>query len=73
MTKHEIELLLAYIVNEESRLENEVHELQNRIRYRKVSINDCFELACQLQRLDDFRDFALIVIRLLNLPDCAKD
>ena len=29
MTKHEIELLLAYIVNEESRLENEVHELQN--------------------------------------------
>jgi hypothetical protein len=67
MRQEEIEKLLAYIVNEESRLECEVIELQNRLRFRRISVNDCFELALTLQRLDDFRDFALIVIRLLNL------
>lgn len=63
----EKELLWAFIVNEEGRLEGEVVELQNRIRFRRINQNDCFELALALQRLDDFREFALIVIRLLNL------
>ena len=67
MRQTEIELLLAYIINEESRLENDVIELQNRLRFRRINQNDCIELALTLQRLDDFRDFALVVIRLLKL------
>ena len=42
MTERERELLLAYIVNEESRIENELIELRNRIR----------EIAAHIRRID---------------------
>ena len=69
MRQSEIELLMAYIVNEESRLENDVIELTNRIRFRRVDITDCVELIVAINRLDNFREFALIVIRLLRLGE----
>ena len=67
MNQREKELILSWIYNEEIRLENEVVELQNRVRFRKISVNDCIELALTLQRLDDFNEFVLIVLRLLDL------
>lgn len=67
MTSREKELLLAWITNEETRIENEIVEYRNRIRFRSIDISDCFELALLLQRLSDFRDFALILIRLIHL------
>lgn len=67
MRRSEIELLMAFIVNEEARIENELIELRNRIRFRRIDVADCVELMLTLQRLEDFRDFALVVIRLLKL------
>lgn len=67
MTSREKELLLSWITNEETRLENEIIEARNKIRFRSIDITDCFELALLLQRLSDFRDFALILIRLIHL------
>lgn len=67
MRQTEVELLLAYLINQETRLENDVRQLQNNIRFRHININDCVELALALQRLDDFREFGLIVLRLLRL------
>lgn len=67
MRQEEKELLWAYIIHEEARRENEVIELRNRIRFRSIDQTDCFELILALQRLDDFREFALVIIRLLNL------
>ncbi len=67
MRQTEIDLLMAYIVNEESRIESELIELRNRIRFRRIDISDCVELALTLQRLSDFHEFALCIIRLLNL------
>lgn len=67
MRKCEIDLLMAYIVNEESRIEGELVELRNRIRFRRIDVADCVELMLTLQRLEDFREFSLTVIRLLNL------
>lgn len=67
MTEKEKELFLSWVVNEETRLENELIELRNRIRFRQIDISDCFELALSLQRLEDFREFALISLRLLHL------
>ncbi len=67
MRQTEIELIMAYIVNEEQRLENDVIELRNRIRFRHFDVNDCVEMQLALNRLDNFREFALTVIRLLNL------
>lgn len=67
MTEKERELLLAWIVNEESRLENDVVIARHRVRWSHPDQGDIFELLAALQRYDDFKEFALIVIRLLNL------
>lgn len=67
MRQSEIELLMAYIVNEEQRLENDLIELRNRIRFRHFDVNDCVEMQLALNRLDNFREFALIVIRFLSI------
>lgn len=67
MTQREKDLLWAWIINEQGRIENELQELRNRIRFRRIDISDNFEMALLQQRLEDFRDFALILIRLLNL------
>lgn len=67
MTQKEKELILSWIVNEEGRLEDDVIELRNRLRFRRIDISDCFELALALQRLENFRDFSLIVLRLLHM------
>lgn len=67
MTQHERELIISWIVNEEIRLDNEVKELQSHVRFRKMTVSDSLELAFAQQRLENFQEFALIVIRLLNL------
>ena len=71
MRQSEKELLWAFIVNEEMRLEDDVQQLRQRLRLRHIDYAYCIELCLALQRLDDFREFALIVIRLLNLSDCT--
>lgn len=63
----EKELLWAWITNEQIRIENELTELRNRIRFRRIDISDCIELMLTLQRYEDFKDFALVLIRLLNM------
>lgn len=67
MTEKERELLLAWIVNEESRLDNDVIVARHRVRWSRPDQGDIFDLLSALQRYDDFKEFALIVIRLLNL------
>lgn len=67
MTEKEKELLLAWIVNEDFRLDNELQELQQRVRFRKFGIEDTLELLLLKQRREDFTEFALIVMRLLRL------
>lgn len=70
MTAKEKELILAWIINEDQRIENELIELRNRIRFRRIDISDCVELELTLQRKADFEEFALILFRLLHLdPD----
>lgn len=63
----EKELLWAWITNEQIRIENELTELRNRIRFRRIDVSDCVELMLMLQRYEDFKDFSLVLIRLLNL------
>ena len=67
MKLSEKDLLWAWITNETMRIENELTELRNRIRFRRIDVSDCVELMLTMQRLEDFRDFALVLIRLLNL------
>ena len=61
------ELLLAYFYNNRCRLEDEVKQLQTNIRFRKVDISDCVELACAIQRLETFSEVTRHVMTILKM------
>lgn len=67
MTSQEKELLLSWVVNEEIRLSDEVSQLRQNLRFRKIDLLDCFELAIAMQRYSDFTEFSLILLRLLHI------
>lgn len=67
MTEKEKELLLAWVTNEQLRLDQELIDLKNRIRFRKIDITDNIEMIILQQRVLDFEEFAKMVIRLLNV------
>ena len=60
-------MLLAYLDSEDWRIENELTELRNRIRFRKIEIVDVVELLLLMQRKDDFAEFSRNVIYLLHV------
>lgn len=73
MNQKEITLLLSYIYNNTVILEEEVKQRQSDLRYRSVTVNDCIELACAIQRLESFKDITSNVRHLLSLyPDDKK-
>lgn len=67
MREKEIILLLQYIVNNKQALEEELRELQQRIRYRKISVDDCLELAICRERLNMFNQVTHDIVALLKL------
>ncbi len=67
MNKRELTLLYSYLYNNRIRLENEVKQLQQNVRYRRVDIVDCMELACALERLNTFTEASQDIRALLNL------
>ncbi|MDE5763512.1 MAG: hypothetical protein K2N49_00190 [Ruminococcus sp.] len=67
MTQKEMMILCSYIYNNRVRLEHEVHQLQNNIRFRRIDVTDCVELTCTLQRLDTFIEVTNDIMHLLKL------
>ncbi len=65
------EILMTYIVNNRDRLQEDVIELQQRIRYRDVDAVDCLELSLAIERLSAFDDFSrsVMAIMRLSVPD----
>lgn len=61
------ELLITYIYNNRCRLEDEVRQLQTNVRFRRIDIADCVELACALQRLETFKEVSAHVMSILKL------
>lgn len=61
------EILLAYFYNNRCRLEEEVMQLQSNLRFRKVDITDCVELACAIQRLETFAEVTRHIMALLKI------
>lgn len=68
MTEKEKELLLAWVVNEQFRLDQELNELRNRVRFRRIDISDNVEMILLQQRIADFEEFSRVLFRLLHLP-----
>ena len=66
MTEKEKELLLSWIVNEQLRLDDELLQLRQRVRFRKIDISDNIEMILLQQRIADFEEFARVLMRLLN-------
>lgn len=67
MTEKERELLKSWLMNEDIRIDSEITELKSRLRYRKIDIVDCIELALLINRYEDFKQFSSVVNRLLHL------
>lgn len=67
MNQKEISLLYSYIYHNQIQLENEVKQLQTNVRFRKVDIADCIELACALQRLETFKEITKHIRLLLKI------
>lgn len=67
MTEREKQLLLSWILNETARLEDELNEIRVKIRFRKIDLSDNVEMILLQQRLNDFREFSSILLRLLHL------
>lgn len=67
MTEKEKELLLAWVVNEQFRLDQDLNELRNRVRFRRIDISDNVEMMLLQQRISDFEEFSRVLFRLLHL------
>ncbi len=65
------EILMTYIANNRDRLQEDVRELQQRVRYRDVDPVDCLELSLAIERLTAFENFSRSVIEIMKLsvPD----
>ena len=53
--------------NNEVRLEDELKQKQSNIRYRKIDVVDCIELACDIERLSIFKQTCRDIRALLKL------
>lgn len=67
MREKEIILLLQYIIHNRQVLEQELQELQQNVRFRKVNVNDCLELALCRERLNMFEQTTRDIVALLKL------
>lgn len=67
MKKNEKDLLMQYIIVQDFRIEEEIQEIRQRIRFRKIMLEDCIELQLAMQRQEDFKEFSRNVCALLHL------
>lgn len=67
MTEKERELIKAYLLNEDIRLDDEVRGIQQRLRYRRIDTVDAIEFALLLERYTSFKQFRKCIERLLSL------
>lgn len=61
------EIFYQYLLNERDRLEEDVAQLRQNLRMRKVDAIDCLELALAMERLSafiDYTDHALAIFKL---------
>lgn len=70
MTKKECEAICNYFMRTFDRLEADVMQLQTNVRYRRVDIVDCMEMACAIERFNTFKDLMRDLNMLLKFSTC---
>lgn len=66
------EIFFQYLLNERDRLENDVDNLRQTLRYRNIDAVDCLELSLALERLNCFNDFIAHAVAIFKLS-CPAD
>lgn len=66
MNKREKEMLLAYLLNEHTRKQDDLIECQNRMRWRRIDEVDCVEMTIAIARLKAFEEFQTAVLSILK-------
>ena len=69
MKQCEKDLLTAYIYNNYVRLEDNVRQIQNNIRFRNIDVADCMELICAKQEFETFKEVTGHIRVLLKLNE----
>lgn len=69
MRQCEKDLITAYIYNNYARLEENLNQLQNNIRFRKVDVADCMEYICAKQEFETFKEVTGHIRVLLKLNE----
>lgn len=67
MREKEKALIYSYILHNKAELEATVRQLQSNLRFRKIDITDCMELAVNIQRLDTFNEVTGHILMLLKM------
>lgn len=67
MRAKEKEIFLSYIISQRARFDNEIQEMQRRIRYRNIDVNDLVEFMLLKERYNSFEEFAQTALTLLDL------
>lgn len=73
MRQNEKDLLCKYIYNNSIRLEDNVRQLQNNLRYRRIDTIDCIELMLARQELETFHEVTKHIRILLKLNDRCEE
>lgn len=66
MKKNETALICQYIYNNRVQMEEEIRELQTRLRFRPLSVGDAVQLICAQQRFETFLEVTNHIKLLLN-------
>lgn len=73
MKNKEVELLWRYILNNLTALEQEVQQLQQNLRYRRIDTIDCHELSLAIERLNTFRKVSNDILLLLRIDQSTSE
>ena len=65
----EKDLISEYLYNNYCRLEEHCLTLQNNLRFRRIDMVDCIELACALQEFETFKEISGHIRILLKLTE----
>lgn len=67
------EILLSYFMAEHDRLNDDISNLQDQFRYRRITTIDCLELILAMERLAVFDEFTHQVLHILKISGDDKD
>lgn len=73
MKNKEVDLLWRYILNNLTAMEQEVQQLQQNLRYRKIDTVDCHELSLAIERLNTFQKVSNDILLLLRMDKSTSE